>query len=132
MFKIVQSRPQAQTPYVKYNATDDEAIAIGEVLVLTSGALTKCAATGTPEYIAVGAVASASSGEEVTVYRVDEDMIFETVFSADGSSLTVGQAVTIDSTGLKVTATTTSGVFEITKIIGDGTAGTKVQGMFRR
>ena len=43
----------------------------------------------------------------------------------------IGDKVTLDATGTKVTATTVSGVFEITQI--DGTeVGNTVLGMFRR
>ena len=110
---------------------DAEAIVLVEELVLTSGRLTKCAATATPEFISVGTV-EAGTDQKVQVKKVYEDEEHGTTFAADGSSLNVGDSVTIHTDGAQVTATTTDGVFYITKIIGDGTSGTKVLGMFRR
>lgn len=129
MFKIANSRSLAQRPFEYMITTDNEAISLGEALVLSSGALTACGATATPEFIAMKAVTDEST---IPVVRVMEDDVFETTFAADGSSLNVGESVTIHSDSLQVTATKTSGVFKITKFMGDGTSGTSVRGMFRR
>lgn len=128
MFKLHSVGSAKTAPMEVYTVTAAETVVIGEALVLTTGKLTKCGATATPEFIAVGA----GIGTDVPVIRVTEDMVFETVFSADASALNVGEKVTIDSTGLKVTATATSGVFYITKKLGTGAAATAVRGMFRR
>lgn len=129
MFKIANMRSMKERPMERYITTDNEAIALGEALVLTSGALTKCGATATPEYIAMEATADEAT---INVVRVTEDMVLETTFSADASSVTEGTKVTIASDGLRVTATGSNGVFYITKKLGTGNTGTKVLGMFRR
>lgn len=128
MFKIAKMRTLAERAIEVYAPTAGEAIVLGEALVLTSGALTKCAATATPEYIA----RSAGTNKAIAVNRVLEEDIFETTFAADASAVNEGSKVTIHSDGVQVTATTTNGVFYITKKLGTGASGTKVQGMFRR
>jgi hypothetical protein len=128
MFKIAKMRTLAERAIEVYAPTNDEAIVLGEALVLTSGKLTKCAATATPEYIA----RSAGTNKAIAVNRVLEEDIFETTFAADASAVNEGSKVTIHTDGLQVTATTTNGVFYITKKLGSGDTGTKVQGMFRR
>lgn len=129
MFKIANMRSLKERPIERYITTDNEAISLGEALVLTSGALTKCGATATPEFIAME---STTDLAKISVVRVTEDMILETEFSADASSVAEGTKVTIASDGLRVTATSSSGVFYITKKLGTGDTGTKVLGMFRR
>lgn len=129
MFKIANMRSMKERPFERYISTADEEIVLGEALVLTDGALTKCAATATPEFIAME---STSSEKEIAVVRVIEDMVLETEFAADATLVTEGSKVTLHTDGLKVTATTTNGVFTITKKIGTGNTGTKVLGMFRR
>jgi len=128
MFKIAKMRTLAERAIEVYAPTADEAIVLGEALVLTSGKLTKCAATATPEYIA----RSAGTNKAIAVNRVLEEDIFETTFAADASAVTEGSKVTLHTDGVQVTATTTNGVFYITKKLGTGASGTAVQGMFRR
>ena len=128
MFKLHNMRSMAEAPFEIYDITDAEEVVLGEALVLSSGKLTKCDATATPEFIAM----KAGTAVEIPVIRVDEKMVFETTFSADASSVDEGSKVTIATDGLRVTATTTTGVFTITKKLGTGASGTKVLGMFRR
>ena len=117
--KIANMRTLAERPVEIYEGTAGEAIVIGEALVLTSGALTKCGATAVPEFIAI----SAGTATPIAVVRVMEEDKYATTFSADGSSLNVGDKVTIASDGVRVTAT---------KANGTGVSGDKVEGMFRR
>ena len=128
MFKIAKMRTLAERAIEIYEPTADEAIVLGEALVLTAGKLTKCGATATPEYIA----RSAGTNKAIAVNRVLEEDIFETLFSADATAIVEGNKVTLHTDGLRVTATKTDGVFYITKKLGSGAVGTKVQGMFRR
>ena len=121
-------RTLAERAIEVYAPTADEAIVLGEALVLTDGLLHKCGATATPEYIA----RSAGTNKVIAVNRVLEEDIFETTFAADASAVDEGSKVTLHTDGLQVTATTASGVFYITKKLGSGDTGTKVQGMFRR
>lgn len=129
MFKIASMGALAKSPVEYYTTTAEETIFIGEVLSLSSGTLTKCAATSTPEFIALKA---ATDTAVIPVVRVMEDMELDAPLTADARSVAVGSKVTIASTGLGVTATTSSGVFQINKYLGDGTSGTHVLGMFRR
>lgn len=129
MFKIAKSRSMAQAPLEYFSTTNDEAIVMGEALVLTSGYLTKCGATATPEFIAG---ASVSDTTVIPVIRVTEDMVLGTTFSTTATSIVVGDKVTLHTDGLQVTATTGSGVFMVTEILAGGVSGTAVLGMFRR
>lgn len=131
MFKLhrVASPKTEAVEYIL--ATDSEAIKLGEALVQTSGRLTKCGATATPEFIAL---ASKAAGTDVIVpvKRIYEDEVYETTFAADASNNNEGTKVTLHTDGLQVTATATSGVFTIIEKLGTGASGTYVRGMFRR
>lgn len=92
-------------------------------------------ATGTtkPTYIAmVEKGAAVTAGEIIPVMRVTPENIFETTISADGTSLHVGDKVTLHaSNGMQVTATTTSGVAEIVEFPdGVQTSGARVRVRF--
>lgn len=94
----------------------------GMAMVLSSGKLAIATGTSKPEFICVEEHDSAvSAGDLVTVVRVDPQTVYETTLSAAGTSLNIGDLVTLHaSNGLQVTATTTSGVAEIVEM--DGTA----------
>ena len=127
MFKL-QRKGSAATEAIEYIlGTASEAISVGELLVLSSGTLTKSGATATPEFVALGS----GNGTIIPVKRIYEDEVYQAPLSASGASLNVGDKVTIASNGLEATATTTSGVFMITEILGTG-VGDKINGMFRR
>lgn len=129
MFKIADMRSMKERPLEYYPTTDNETISLGEALVLTNGSLTKCGPKVTPEFIAMKAVTDI---ETIPVVRVNEDVVLETTFAADGSSIVEGDKVTIHTDGLQVTATTLNGVFYVVKKLGSGNTGTYVRGMFRR
>lgn len=125
--KIAKMRPMAERPLEYYEGTANEEIVLGEALVMTDGKLTKCGATATPEFISMGS----GTGEVVPVVRVMEEDVYAAPLTASGTSLNVGDKVTLATDGVGVTATTTSGVFELTQI--NGTAvGDTVLGIFRR
>ena len=115
-----------------YKATASEAIADGEALVNTGGAMTKCGSTATPDFISNSVVASATTP---TVYvqaiHVLEEQEWETYASVTVASSLIGSKVTINSTADGVTATTTNGVFEVTYTDGV-TNGGVVRGRFRQ
>jgi hypothetical protein len=128
---VVSSRLRVDVePFEEYLVTNLEAITRGEALVLTSGRLTKCGATATPQFIAVQDVA-AGTDKVAKVYRVTEDTELETTSSATVADTLVGSKVTLNADGLRVTATTTSGVFEVSYTDG-ATTNSKVRGYFRR
>ena len=126
MFKL-QRKGSAATEAVEYiEGTASEAIVVGELLKLANGKLTVAGATDVPEFVSLGS----GTGTIIPVKRIYEDEVYQTVLSTSGASLKVGDKVTT-ADGLKVTATTTSGVFTITEIL-DSAQGGKINGMFRR
>lgn len=105
------------TPPIEYHPMKSgETAVLGEALSLVSGAMTKCAATTKPGYIAVGP----SKDGKVPVIKVQDYMTFETTLAAAGTDLSAGSVVTLHTDGLQVTATTASGVATIVHM--DGTA----------
>jgi len=131
-FIPVKSLDGAAPPFEYRLMTDGEAVTLGEALVETSGRLTKCGATVTPEFIAMKTqAAETTSVTPVPVIRVTETREFKAVSTATVAASLVGSKVTISSDGLFCTATTTSGVFMITQTDGK-TTNSNVRGMFRR
>lgn len=102
----------------------------GMAMVLSSGKLAIASGTNAPEFICVEEHdAAVTAGDMVTVVRVDHDTVYETEWSADGTSINVGDKVTLASDGLRVTATKTSGVAEVV-YIDDTAVGGMVQVRF--
>ena len=116
---LLQSMDVGQTPPIEYRqATADEDVVLGEALVTAStGLLTKCGATAKPEFMAVG---PKDEQDIVPVVRVQDYQVWRTQLSAAGTSLKPGNKVTLETDGLRVTATTTSGVAAIVEL--EGTA----------
>ena len=127
MFKL-QRKGSAATEAIEYIiGTASEAITVGELLKLSSGKLTKASGTDVPEFVAEGS----GTGVIIPVKRIYEDEVYQAPLSAAGTSLNIGDKVTVGSDGLTLTATTTSGVALITEILGTA-SGDKVNVMFRR
>ena len=122
MFKLHQKASPA-TEAIEYYTAGAE-LAIGSLVGYSSGEIV--ANTTAPEYVTLGA---AKDGEIVAVKRIYEDEIYETTLSAAGTSLNIGDKVTVTAT--QATATTQSGIFEIIAMDGT-TVGSKVRGLFRR
>lgn len=129
-FKRVSTLDGAIVPFEYYLMTDSEAVTLGEVLVQTSGRLTKCGATATPEFVAEK---SAAAGTSVTipVSRIRAEDEYITTSMATVATTLVGAKVTLHTDGLQVTATTSSGVFLVSYTDGATTTST-VKGYFRR
>jgi hypothetical protein len=125
-------RPGGKHDYEYFLMTDNEAVTLGEALSQTSGRLTKCGATSTPEFIAMKTQsAETTSVTPIPVIRVTENQEWKNTSNATVASTLVGNKVTLHTDGLVVTATTGSGVFEISYT--DGTTTTSnVRGYFRR
>jgi hypothetical protein len=131
-FDLTKNIDGSSNPIEYYLLTDAEGASIGEALVQTNGRLTKCGATATPEFIAMRTqAAEATSKTLLPVIRVTESDEFTTTSTATVANTLVGQKVTIDTSGDKVTATTTSGVFLVSSTDG-ATTNSKVRGFFRR
>lgn len=87
----------------------------------TNGNLAIATGTTAPTYISMCERETAcTAGDIIPVIRVNSDIVFETGFSAAATALKLGNLVTLDTTGLRVTATTTGGVAEVVSI--EGTA----------
>lgn len=113
-------------PWEYLPATGSTAPSIGLALVLTSGKLAKCGATTKPQYICMRQEAAAvAAGTLIPVIKVEPDMVFECTNSASLSGVAIGAKVTLNTDGLQVTATTTSGVATIVDKDGDA-AGSRV------
>lgn len=122
MFKLHQKASPA-TEAIEYVTAGAE-LAIGSLVGYSGGKVV--ANTTAPEYVTLG---KASNGETVAVKRIYEDEIYETKLSVAGTSLKIGDKVTVTAT--EATATTADGVFEIVAMDGN-TKGSKVRGLFRR
>lgn len=110
-------------PWKYLPATGSTKPDIGLALVLTSGKLAKASGTTKPTYICMAEYpAAVAAGTLIPVIEVLPDMIFEVKNQASLNGVNVGQAVTIHSDGLQITATTSSGVATIVdKVAGTGT-----------
>lgn len=95
---------------------------VGMALVQSSGNLAIATGTTKPTYISmIDKDSACTAGEIIPVIRVDSGIIFETSFSASATSVNIGSKVTLHaSSGLQVTATTSSGVAEV--VYKDGSA----------
>jgi len=104
---------------------------VGMALKWDSGKLTLCSGTTKPEYISMTERdAALTAGDIIPVLKITPDLVLETVTSADASAVADGSKVTIATDGLRVTATTTSGVAQIVSRDGTGAAGDKVRVRF--
>lgn len=129
MFRLVKIRNGRgnQPEPEKLGATASETYTLGEALVLSDGALTKCGATAKPTYIAGEDYTAPESGaRRVTAYPVSGDMIFEVPLTAAPTSLTAGSVVTLSADALGVTATTTSGVATVVDLTGAAASGDRI------
>jgi hypothetical protein len=98
----------------------------GMAMVLSSGKLAVASGANKPEFICVeDHGAAVSAGDLVTVVRVEADTDYMTTLSAAGA-LNIGDKVTLASDGLRVTATTASGVAEIVAMEGTASGDTVV------
>lgn len=119
--------------YEMYPTTASETYKTGEVLTLTSGAVTKAGVStdGTQKFIC-GAdyVAPATGNKPIAVYRITPEMVFRVPSQADNSASAIGALVTLHTDALQVTATGTKGVFEIVDLLGSGAATKEILGRF--
>lgn len=129
-FFPTKSRDGAADPF-EYRPVSAITPKLGMALVESSGKLAIATGTTKPTYISmVEKDAACTAGELIPVIRVDPEVIYETEFSADASSINLGDRVTLHaSNGLQVTATTSSGVAEVVEIFGTD-AGSKCRVRF--
>lgn len=125
LLKIENARMNVPSP-AYYEVTAGEAVAIGEALVLTSGKLTKCGATTKPEFIAMGDKAASAEDRKLAVARCAPNQLYGVPVTAAPTGLKPGDKVTLNTDGLQVTATTTSGVITVESIDGATAAGDEI------
>jgi hypothetical protein len=121
--KLYQRHDASEAPIELVPCTAGVEYKIGMGLTVAAGGSAKVAATTVPDYICV-ADKTGVAGESVQAVRVGAAETYIAKLSAAGTSLKEGDKVTIDTDGIRVTATTTSGV---AKIVGFTTA-TKAAG----
>lgn len=119
---MLHSTDDGRIPSLEYLPCSAITPKVGMALTQSSGNLAIATGTTKPTYISMVEKASAcTAGDIIPVFRVDPDMIFETSFSASAADIKIGNKVTLHaSSGMQVTATTTSGVAEVVYM--DGTA----------
>lgn len=71
LIKIENARMNVPEP-VFHEVTEDEAVVMGEALVLTNGKLTKCGATVKPEFIAMADCVADATKRLIPAARVEE------------------------------------------------------------
>lgn len=126
MFKLVKienGRMNVPPPEF-YEVTTGEEVKSGEALVLSAGKLTKCSGTTKPTHIAMSALGASATKRDIPVARIESNQVYDVAVSAAPTDLVPGDKVTIDTDGMRVTATTTGGVATIistngAKAIGD-------------
>lgn len=128
MFRLIKiENARINVPEPEYlDVTAAEAVSEGEALVLASGKLTKCGATVAPEFIAMASLSADATKRTIAVCRIEKNQVYEVPVTAAPTSLKVGDKVTLNTDGLQVTATTTSGVVTIVDLNGATAAGDKV------
>lgn len=119
-FKIY-STDDNRVPGIEYMPASAITPKVGMALVQSDDNLALAIGTNAPTYISMCEKDSpCTAGDIIPVIRVNKDMIFETTFAAEATSVKLGSKVTLHTDGLQVTATTTNGVAEVVYM--DGTA----------
>ncbi len=108
--------------------TNDEVFALGQTLTLSSGLLTAAGndSDGTQTHICMGAATGVTGVKNVPVMAIRKSAQFKTVSSATVATSLIGAAVELNADEIRVTATTTKGVFVIDETDGATTASTVV------
>lgn len=104
-------------------ANTEVAYKVGDALVITSGKAAKATGTTKPTHMCVE---TATGADEISAYIIEPNQEYEVPLSAVGTSLKVGDKVTIHTDAAQVTATTTSGVAEIVAINGTAVGDTVI------
>lgn len=119
-FKIY-STDDNRVPGIEYLPASAITPKVGMALVQSGDNLALATGTNAPTYISMCEKDSeCTEGDIIPVIRVNKDMIFETTFAAEATSVKLGDKVTLHIDGLQVTGTTASGVAEVVYM--DGTA----------
>jgi hypothetical protein len=131
MFKFKKAFDINTQPIQVMIGTNAEAFVVGEILALSSGVLTKAAVDtdGAQQYVCLAAVTGATGVANVPVLQLRESVQFAVTSSATVAATLVGQAVTLGTGAVDITATTTKGCFVIDSTDG-ATTNSNVVGHF--
>jgi hypothetical protein len=131
MFKFKKAFDINTQPIQVMIGTNEEAFVVGEILALSSGVLTKAAVDtdGAQQYVCLAAVTGATGVANVPVLQLRESVQFAVTSSATVAATLVGQAVTLGTGAVDITATTTKGCFVIDSTDG-ATTNSNVVGHF--
>ncbi len=113
LYKIENGRMNVPEP-LKFTV-GASAVKQGQALVLTGGLLVSAGATTMPTFIAMS---DGATGTDIAVAPVSPDQLYKVQSTVSLSSIKPGDKVTI-ADGLKITATTTSGVATIVSVDAD-------------
>lgn len=116
---ITHSVDNGHVPTLEYLPCDAIQPKIGLAMTLSGGKLVIAAGATKPTYICM-TERDAVVEEQISCFRILPEMVFETTFSVEATSIKIGDKVTIAGTGDQVTATTADGVAEVVEM--DGTA----------
>lgn len=128
VFKFKRGFDVNSQPIQVLIGTNAEAFVVGEILKLSSGALTKADVDtdGTQQYVCLAAVTGATGVANVPVMQLRESVQFEATSTATVAASLVGSAVTLATAATQPTATTTKGCFVIDSTDGATTNSTVV------
>ena len=116
---LIHSTEDGHVPAIEYLPCGAITPKVGLALTQSGGNLAIASGTAAPAYISMCEKESAcTAGDIIPVIRVEKGTVYETTLSAAGSSLKLGDKVTLSADGMQVTATTTGGVAEIVALCG--------------
>ncbi|MED9905282.1 MAG: hypothetical protein UFG06_14020 [Lachnospiraceae bacterium] len=120
MFGFYRNNANPNFPaIVTLPTTESTTYKVGDALALSSGKLAKATGTTKPAYICAEEYTAPASGQkEIAVYPIFETQEWKTTFAAEPKDIVPGSKVTIHTDGAQVTATTTSGVAEVVRMLG--------------
>lgn len=121
--KLYQRHDASLPPLELVPCAASTAYKIGMGLVISGDSAAKVGAQEVPEYICMSNKTGAA-GEFIQAIRVSKDDTYVAALSAAGTDLKVGDKVTIDADGIRVTATTTASnaAVGVAKIVAFGTS----------
>ena len=118
---LIQQVDGGRVPGIEYLPCGAITPKVGMALIQSGGNLAIATGSNVPTYVSmIEKEAACTAGDIIPVIRVNKDMIFETTFAAEATSVKLGSKVTLHTDGLQVTGTTASGVAEVVYM--DGTA----------
>jgi hypothetical protein len=125
----------AESPAWLYLPTNAATYTVGLAMVDVSGYLTTVSSgsgqdTALAHYICMADAVVATDGDTIPVIKAANDsVIWETTLYDDDADMLVGEVHTLHTDGAQITATTTSGCFEIVEYVAR-TAGSVIRGIF--